>query len=217
MKELIIDTNYLEQKYLNILVKKGYKTTKRILTIDNHKNGTNYLMKDFYISKDYLDNIFYYSHMINTEDFPTSIKDIEKYKKRYYDFKEAFDHIVNHDIVKECFVHDTNLSKKKQVNFDSDIILYANTITKKVIFLYRKSNPFFHTSFNLLRNRVEECSNFIYNGRVEEEELSYFIGSRLEEFTKIKAMKNKSYYMMYELEKYLNDNENDKDVIVWNK
>ena len=244
MKELIIDsntntnTNYLEQKYLNILVEKGYKTVKRILSIDNHKNGTDYLLTDFKIFKDYNDNNFFYSTIIdrdldidsrdtntNTNRGDLSIAktktdaiSIAKYKKRYNDFIKAFNKIVNHDKVKQVSMTDNTFNLIDNEDLNKQIDCYINTLTNKVVFVYIKNIPNtiispnhynFQPSYNMLWNRIEECNNFIYNGRVREEELSFFIGYNLDKFYNnitypIPNDSHRACYMNYELEEYLN-------------
>lgn len=235
---------FLEQKYLNILVEKGYKITKRILSIDNHKYNTDYLLSDFKIFKDYRDNNFFYSTMVDMVDsdredaITTNNKDISiaklktdydsiaKYKKRYYDFKKAFHSIVNHDKVKKVSMIDTTFNIIDNESLNNQIDCFIDTLTNKVVFVYVKhvnsnsNNYNYQPSYNMLWNRIEECNNFIYNGRVREEELSLFIGYNLDKFYNEITNKvdkpnkvdksNKDYiryracYMNHELEEYLN-------------
>ena len=236
MKEIIIDsntnTNYLEQKYLNILVEKGYKTVKRILSIDNHKNGTDYLLTDFKIFKDYNDNNFFYSTIIDRDEpistsssskgdlriasTKTDTISIAKYKKRYNDFIKAFDSIVNHNTVKQVYMTDNTFSVIDNTDLNKQLDCFVDTLTNKVVFIYIKNlnivthNPYnFQPSYNMLWNRIEECNNFIYNGKVREEELSFFIGYNLDKFYNnitypIPNDAHKSCYMNHELEEYLN-------------
>lgn len=235
MKELIIDKNYLEQKYLNILVEKGYKTVKRILSIDNHKNGTDYLLTDFKIYKDYRDNNFFYSTIIDSDkdkddSISTSKGDlslriaptktdaisIALYKKRYNDFLGAFNIIVNHDKVKQCYISDNTFSVIDNEELNKQIDCFVDISCNKVVFIYVKNlnitthNPYnFQPSYNMLWNRIEECNNFIYNGKVREEELSFFIGYNLDIFYNNNPLPipndaHRSSYMNYELEEYLN-------------
>ena len=146
------------------------------------------------------------------DDFLTDIISIKKYKKRYYDFKEAFYNIVNSNIIKPALIYDSKLDNEQNREYNINTFFYTNIKTNKVPFIFA-SNENFWVSYDILWNRIEECNNFRYNGYVKEEELSFFIGCMLEEFTGMKAIGSKSCQMNHELDYYLNERKNDDSSI----
>jgi hypothetical protein len=126
----IIDS--IGEKYLNILLEKGYEPAKRVLAIDNLENGTEYCLEDFKITKDKEGRTYYFYKQVHLlkQDFEEELENnftrkryglrpiyknsefdldlIPQYRKRYYDIVDRFDSIVETSVETLPYETDTN-------------------------------------------------------------------------------------------------------------